>query len=845
MNASVPYFSVNITAFCCFALMFVTFVATKKTPEIKAFLLVLADCILWSGSAILMRMQMWPGLNFWYTLSLVALFSMELIFYYFVHTISHEKGKFLLILFFVWTLLNMPGTISGLYLPAPVPATLADGSLIFLYEKVTWHLVIPCIMFVAIIGATTWMLFKILKTQGTRSPGIQVIVIGGAVMLFGNLLQVCLPGNTFPYDALAGLIFALLLMYALYRRRMFQMTLIFSRTVLTLIVAAICIVFATNFLDPIQNFARTALGLNTKATITIVALAFSALLGGSYWLTKHLLDSLFTREEQRNRLIKKFSEEINHSLNTAEIMAGMSKTLNHELSLEKVYICPLKENAYQAKYCSNQLSSLSFSISKDSTLLSCLNEQGNYLVMEEFRNSPQYLSVWESEKELFRRLNIDCVAAMRDDGDIVGLVLLSLKDHYSHLNAAETGFLETVCSIASIAMKNAELYEMMYREARIDPLTGAYNYRFFSEQLNEQFQTHGNECLTLLYLDVDDFKLYNQLYGSAEGDTALRLISEAIVSLVGEKGTVFRTSGKVFAVLLPLQDTHRAVALADEIVSRVNKINEVPERAMLKPLTISAGICSAPYAASSAKELMDNTDLAVYNAKQLGKAQVLVFRGASGFMPQQWAERTEAIIDHVEHGDNSQKNVIAMISALTAAIDAKDHYTYAHSKNVARYAATLAVAAGLNDDQVRTIYLGGLLHDIGKIAIPEAILNKTGSLSDEEYTIMKDHVNNSIAMMRHLPEMDYLIPAVLGHHERWNGAGYPRGIAGKEIPVSARCLAIADVFDAMTTDRPYRKGLSVDYAAEEISKHAGTQFDPELADIFVRMIRSKRIPLQR
>lgn len=838
----IPFLFINITVFSCFLLMFVTFLATKKTPEIRAFLAVLLDAILWSGGAILMRLQMWPGMNFWYKVSLVALFSMELFFYFFVHTFSRRKGRFLLAVFTIWTLAIIPGTVSGFYLKPPTPVVMPDGSTLFTYS-LDWHIVIPCIMFVAIIGATAVLLMQVMREQGVHSPGIRVIVYGGLVMLAGNLLQVGLPGNTFPFDALAGIIFAALLMYALYKRRMFRLTLVVSRSLLTLVLAVICIMAAANFISPMHLFAEQTLGLGERSATTVVSVAFAGLLGGTYLLMRRLLESMFTREEQQSRLVKNFSAEVSQSLSTADIMDKMGQVVSREIPIEQLYICLLEGDKYQARYCSSPLATLSFSISKDSPQIAYLKEQENYLIVGEFQNSPRYLSVWEAEKELFRRLNIDCVAAMRDGDEIVGLLLLSAKERGRNFNAVEIGFLETVSSIASIAMKNAALYEKMFREARIDPLTGVYNYRFFVEQLEEQFLSCGRECLTLMYIDVDDFKLYNQLYGVGEGDAALCRIGEVISRCTGESGIVFRTSGKVFAVLLPLQDTQRARTLAREIETRVARINQKPERQRLKPLSVSVGICSAPYAASSAKELMDNADLAVYNAKQGGKDQIVIFRGASDLVPQHLAERTDAIVDRIERGDGEYRSALSMISALTAAIDAKDHYTYAHSKNVARYAATLAVAAGLNDDQVRTIYAAGLLHDIGKISIPETILNKTGKLEDGEYRIMKDHVNSSIEMIRHLPEMDYLIPAVLGHHERWDGKGYPRGIAGEEIPISARCLAIADVFDAMTTDRPYRKGLPLEYALEEIRKGAGTQFDPSLAKIFIQLIRSRSIPL--
>lgn len=840
--SNIPFLYINVAVLSCFALMFVTILAVKKTPEIWAFLAVLLDAILWAGGSVLMRLQIWPGLSFWYKVSLLALFIMELLFYIFVHTFAHRKGRFLVTAFVLWNLAIIPGTLSGFFLAPPTPVVLENGDTVFTYS-LNWHIVIPCIMFVAIIAGTAVLLWQVMREQGTHSPGIQVIVTGGLVMLAGNLLQVGIPGNVFPFDMVSGLVFALLLMAALYKRRMFRMTLVASRSLLSVAMAVICLTFAANLIEPMRTFVEGRLGLRQDWAIMAVAVAFAAVLVLAYILIRRLLDAVFTREEQQNKLVKRFTGEISQSLSTMDIMDKLSKVISSEIPTEQIYVCLLEGDAYQARFCSSPLATLSFSFSKDSPQIAYLKEQESYLILREFRNSPRYLSLWETEKELFRRLNIDCVAAMRDGREIVGLVLLSAKERGRDFNAAEIGFLETVCSIASIAMKNAALYEQMFREARIDSLTGVYNYRFFVEKLDEQFHLYGRECLTLLYIDVDDFKLYNQLYGVGEGDAALCRIGEVISRAVGESGTVFRTSGKVFAVLLPLQDTQRGRTLAREIESRVAEINLAQDRRRFKPLSVSVGICSAPYAASSAKELMDNADLAAYNAKQGGKDQIVVFRGASDLVPQHLAERTDAIVDRIERGDGEYRTALSMISALTAAIDAKDHYTYAHSKNVARYAANLAVAAGLNDDQVRTIYAAGLLHDIGKISVPETILKKTGKLSDEEYQIMKEHVNSSIEMIRHLPEMDYLIPAVLGHHERWDGKGYPRGIAGEEIPVSARCLAIADVFDAMTTDRPYRKGLPLEYAIREIENGAGTQLDPQLARTFARLLRSRSIPL--
>ena len=228
--------------------------------------------------------------------------------------------------------------------------------------------------------------------------------------------------------------------------------------------------------------------------------------------------------------------------------------------------------------------------------------------------------------------------------------------------------------------------------------------------------------------------------------------------------------------------------------------------------------------------------MALYSAKSRGKNRIEVYDPAArSKSPEQSGQERRKLAD----------NCAPTIYALTAAVDAKDHYTFSHSNNVAVYASQLAAAVPLDADHVEIVRQAGLLHDIGKIGIPEAILTKSGRLTAEEYDIMKQHVEGAIAMIKYLPSLDYVIPSVIGHHERWDGRGYPRGLAGEQIPVAARCLCIADSFDAMVSRRSYKEAMSVEDALEEIRRNLGTQFDPTLGQLFIRLVEEGTVTLQR
>ena len=286
-------------------------------------------------------------------------------------------------------------------------------------------------------------------------------------------------------------------------------------------------------------------------------------------------------------------------------------------------------------------------------------------------------------------------------------------------------------------------------------------------------------------------------------------------------------------VSLPFVSAGTAQNMAGECRTWLERYLASEADSVRKNLTFSAGICSYPVGASNGDELVSYTNMALYSAKKNGKNRVVIYSESD-------RSSSDAGTAAREKREISE-NCLSTIYALMAAIDAKDHYTFQHSLNVSKYASILAEAINLDPEHVEIIRQAGLLHDIGKIAIPEYILSKKSRLTTEEEKIMQSHVERSIAMIRHLPSLDYVIPAAIGHHERWDGKGYPRGISGENIPLGARCLSVADAFDAMTSSRPYRDALPVKVAVEEIEKGLGTQFDPVLGKKFVELVKAGKI----
>jgi diguanylate cyclase (GGDEF)-like protein/putative nucleotidyltransferase with HDIG domain len=349
------------------------------------------------------------------------------------------------------------------------------------------------------------------------------------------------------------------------------------------------------------------------------------------------------------------------------------------------------------------------------------------------------------------------------------------------------------------------------RLALTDPLTGLGNHRHFHERLQRELRSAEEQRtpLTLCFLDVDNFKTINDRFGHPAGDRVLSQVS----SRLRQGGEAFRLGGDEFALLLVGLDEQKALAAGRSIVERIGAV----EFDDIGEVTVSAGLAVFPVQGHGRDELIRLADSALYWAKEHGKNRVRLYR----------PDVVEvAELKRLAAGPDEAARYRAAAS-LAKAVDARDTYTGSHSARVSELAARIARRLGLDDEQVELTRLAGSLHDLGKLAIPEEILRKDGTLTDSERLVLERHPQIGFRMLDSLG-VDPVANIVLHHHERWDGAGYPDRLIGDQIPLGARIILVADAYDAMTSDRVYRPKRSSRAALAELRRCAGTQFEPRI-----------------
>ena len=404
---------------------------------------------------------------------------------------------------------------------------------------------------------------------------------------------------------------------------------------------------------------------------------------------------------------------------------------------------------------------------------------------------------------------------------------------------------------------NSELIEKVSEKTNIDSLTLLSNHRGFQEILSNELTTAQTKSsrLSIIMMDINNISKINRELGHAKGDEVIKLVAEKVKQNIRSSDSAGRYGGDEIAIILPDTDTDEAKYIAEYLTYSLSCcfVDDVG------PVKVAVGIATFPESTKDQEKLLILAEQAMYISQSKGYkdgmsaivsstdfnfwddmalnsfAEVLTKRHS------QIGINFEEELVHKFNNEqiNSKNHLMEMVTSLASAIDAKDTYTKGHSTSVSRYSEALARAINLPEAEVERIKLGALLHDVGKIGIPENVLRKPTNLSEEEWEIMKQHpVIGAEKVLMPNETLRDLIPIVKYHHEHWDGTGYPDKLRGEEIPFSARIVSIADSYHALISDRPYRKGLTVQKACEILKMGAGIQWDSNLVRQFIQIAPS-------
>ncbi|MCR3907116.1 MAG: diguanylate cyclase [Tenericutes bacterium] len=380
-----------------------------------------------------------------------------------------------------------------------------------------------------------------------------------------------------------------------------------------------------------------------------------------------------------------------------------------------------------------------------------------------------------------------------------GEIYRYVSAYNSKLN--DTMYISSVLDVTDHVMRQKEIERISY----IDHLTGLYNRRYFTKQL-EEYDQPKYYPLGVLMGDLNGLKIINDAYGHQTGDIALKKISNLLKDSINSSAIVARIGGDEFAFLFPNCNV-------EEIENVKAKIKKLSSQILIQNLSVSIAIG--------------------YHIKENASDDILeVMKYAENDMYKHKISEGMSVRNHA---------IKAILNTLTDKFEEEK----IHSKKVSSLCKSIGKALQIKGDDLVELELAGLYHDIGKISIPDAILNKPAKLTDEEFEIIKTHTEVGYQILRAADEYSDLAEHALSHHERWDGKGYPRGLKGEEIPLFSRIINVADSYEAMTADRPYRKGMSKEKAVEEIIRCSGSQFDPKIADIFIsNVLKYKKWPFK-
>jgi diguanylate cyclase (GGDEF)-like protein len=398
--------------------------------------------------------------------------------------------------------------------------------------------------------------------------------------------------------------------------------------------------------------------------------------------------------------------------------------------------------------------------------------------------------------------------------------------------------------LARAVNRIAESMADTHDRATIDRLTGVFNRQAILAELFSEVEraSRYDRPLCVAFVDIDHFKVVNDSYGHESGDRVLRGVAQTLATNVRASDLVGRYGGEEFMLVLAETNVEEGAALAEKLRSLVEGETFSVLGNPALTVTISVGIVGGFGQQLRMEALVRDADAAMYSAKSLGRNQTYIFAEPDDDArvpraPISAAGRARAM----EIGRQARD---AATAVLTSALSPLPHYRGQPSAVIASIVVDIGRQLQLPEPELERLRLAALLHDVGKVAVPEDILEKPAALSSTEWRTMVQHPRIGQVILEQAAALKDAVPIILHHHERYAGHGYPYGLRANEIPLGARIVAVADAYDAMTSDRPYRRALSQEVAVDELKRFSGVQFDPVLVKEFLCIVESIDVDLQ-
>lgn len=815
---------VPAVALGCYLILLGGIFSVKRTDLKKAFLAALSVYILWVFGSVCMRLDIVPSIAFWFYVSLLGIFLIPCFTLFFFERYINGKNKtatyalqvFAIVLFIVNLFTN------GWFISPPEQVVTESG------VKFVYHIgiqsVLPYAMYCAVMIYLGYILIRGVKQEKLGRLEFTLIFAGKMIMLIGNILINFAPFKGFPIDMATGIPDALAMCYVFGGNQLVRRYRGTSRGGFRLFVMGATFALMLCMEKPFENYLTEILDAKHEKNLTfIIVTSFLAIFVFAFFLMEWLAERLFMKDEEvQMERLNQFRERSHHTLETEQIQELICATAKNWIKLEWVGICtwiPRINEFVMGKPLSD--GSVPTWKEKDSLI--------------SFMKKSEGCVAWDKVPE-------ECKEPFGSIRNAKNLVLLAIQDQ-EHLSAilfiksvkklttSDKRYLELLAEVSVDAIHNAELYSQAYWETRTDELTGCGSRKLFFEVLKRLQIQEPNRPVSVILVKPDNFRICNQLYGTSGGDLVLKKITELMREESCKEDTVFRYGSTELLLLLCGYETEQAKEVAERIRVAVMNITGLLDRKQMM-LTVSIGVSTTPEGERISTKMVDQCKSALYRAQQNGRNCTICYTedkdNEEVFYKNIWFETYEPVF-----------------RALTAAVDAVDHFSFDHSQNVSYYATEIAKALGMKAEDIEVVKEAGILHDIGKAALPNQILKKSGLLTPEEFKAVQGHVEPAVSFLNFLDGMEFVAPIILGHHENYDGTGYPRGIAAEDIPIGARIIRIADSFDAMVSIRSYKEQLPVHQAIRELVEGQGKQYDPDLVPVFVKLVEQGTIRVRK